>query len=300
MNRVHKIIPFLFVILKLLILPCDADVSSFPITITGRDDSIVRIERKPQRIISLTASTTEVLFSLGLGDRVIAVSQDCNYPPQVRGKEVVTSYYINYEKIVSLKPDLIVVDSSSNFTDPAKLRKLNIPILLVHSDSFPNLLNSIQTIGRATGREEAAKRYIADLKREIDEISRKAQETFGENKPRVCVVIWNNPLMIAGSDTFINFIIETAGGINVVGNLKGYPQISPELLLARNPDFIILTKINPEEFTSGKIWRNIKAVRDNHVYDVNPDVFVRPGIRSVEGCRLLFDLFTGKVTGEKK
>jgi iron complex transport system substrate-binding protein len=294
MYRKFKTISGILVILVFSVISCNTDRGNFPVTITEQDGTSVKIQHRPERIISLTASTTEVLFSLGLDDRIVAVSQNCNYPPQVREKEVVANFNINYERVASLKPDLIVVDSSSNFTDPTKLKKLNIPVLQVYSDTFPNLLKSILAIGQATGKEEAARYYTENLKKEMGEISKKARETFGENKPRVCVVIWNNPLMIAGSDTFINFMIETAGGVNVVGDLKGYPQISPELLLMRNPDYIILTKINPDEFKSRRIWKNITAVKNHHVYDVDPDIFVRPGIRSVTGCRMLYNLFTGQ------
>jgi iron complex transport system substrate-binding protein len=299
MFRETRIISCVLILFLVSLVSCISGCRSFTGRVPPQDENTVRIGGKPERIISLTASTTEVLFSLGLGDKIVAVSQNCNYPPEARNKEVVISHYINYEKLVSLKPDLIVVDSNSNFTDPSKLKKLNIPVLLVHSDTFPNLLKSILIIGRATGREEAAEEYARNLEIEMGEIALKARETFAGKKPRVCVVIWNNPLMVAGGDTFINFMVETAGGTNVMNNLRGYPQVNPEMLLVRNPEFIILTKINPEEFTRRRLWKNVEAVKHNHVYDVDPDIFVRPGIRAVTGCELLYELLKGYKPGLK-
>lgn len=275
----------------LLVSNSTAFASSFPRIVNDMSGTVVRIDSPPRRIITVGPSATEIIFSLVENRRIIAVSNSSNYPPEALKKEKIGDIYLNFEKIVNLKPDLVVVESSLNGNDIFKLRKLGIKTLAIKSDTYANFHKSVNIAGKAVGKSKLADKLNGDLSRKLSFIRSKVKNVPYSSRPRVFVEIWDKPLMTAGSGTFIDYVIENAGGVNVAADMSGYPQINNETLIVRNPDVVILTSSTREKFYSVPLWKNMNAVKNDRVYSINPDILVRPTMRLYEGCRTLYNRF---------
>jgi len=265
--------------------------SSFPRNVRDFTDNNILIKSPPHRIITIGPSASEVAFSLVNEKRIIAVSSSSNYPPEASKKEKIGDIYLNYEKIVALEPDLVIVESTLNYRAIYRLRELHIPVLAIKSDTYQNFSRSMILVGLAVGNEKKARRLLKKLKRNMNYIADKVKDIPREKRPGVFIEIWNSPLMTAGSGTFIHYVIENAGGVNIAADMNGYPQLNAETLLVRNPDIIILTTSSRKEFMAVRHWKNIKAAKTGRIYEINPDILVRPTLRLYQGCRMLYNLF---------
>lgn len=283
-----------FILLICSTLPVCADEekdNDLSISVTDMSGKRLKISKYPRRIISLAPSTTEILFSLGIEDRIAAVTDKSNFPPQAKNKPSVGNLYLDYERIVQLQPDLIIVEGTIRPRAAEKLRRLKLPVLVTRSDTFENFKKSTLLIGKVTGTAKKAEFLLNEMRRNLDRITRRIRNVPFRKRPRVFIEIWNRPLMTAGRGTFINHVIERAGGVNLARNLSSYPRISNETLLLWNPDVIILTTSTRSQFIDNPLWENVSAVRSRRVYKVNPDLLVRPTLRLFEGCRDLYNLF---------
>ena len=233
-----------------------------------------------QRIISAMPSNTEILYALGLADKVVGVKDFCNYPPEAKKKEKIGGVILNTEKIISLKPDLIVMLEDAQPREIEKLKKLKLPILTVNPHNLDEVMDSIIKIGKATGKEEKAIQLTQKMKRKIKNLARYP------TRPKVFVEIWHEPLMAAGKGTFIDDLINKVGAYNVASEAKGsYPQFSFERLVQLNPDIIIIPKENvrdPKMIYNDPKWRNLRAVKERKILFIESDLISRPGPRLVE------------------
>ena len=246
----------------------------------------------PHRIVSLAPSVTEVLYELGLGERVVGVTRYCDYPPEVVGKPVVGGYLdINYEAIVALEPDLAIGIQDST----EALRRLNdlgVPTLQVDQHDVAGILDSILRIGEAGGALELAREIEREVRSHIGRIGRM---TAGSDRPRTLVVVDRvvgsgsvRSVWAAGPTTFYNEILELAGGRNAVeSGLTVYPELSVEGLLSVDPDAIIevtaeLDSRGLDTRTVLADWQSLGALRavasgSVHVFD--QEWMVIPGPR---------------------
>lgn len=246
------------------------------------------------RIISLAPSTTEILFSLGLDDKIMGVTTFCDYPPQAKTKEKVGTFsQPNIEKILSLKPDIIFCTGLEQAPLVRELEQLNLKVYVSDPSNIEELFNSIRDMARLTGKEKEADGLIKKMKSGIEEVNSKVKLTHKKDWPRVFIEIWYEPLMTAGNNSFINELLTLAGGINIAQDTKrSYSYFSPEQVIKRNPNLIILTymsKEQPVKIVQERLgWNRISAVKNNRVYnDINPDVLLRPGPRLVDGLKEL-------------
>ena len=247
------------------------------------------------RIISLTPATTEILFALGLNKEIVGVSSFCNYPPQAKTKEKVGTFsQANIEKILSLKPDIIFCTGLEQAPIVTELRQLKLKICVSDPSNMEELFKSIQEIGKLTNKENNAKRLIENMKISLNEISLKVATIPQERRPKVFVELWGDPLMTAGRNSFLDELITLAGGISISHDVtRPYSLFSPEQVLKRNPDVIILLYMSPENpsalLEARMGWNKITAVKNRRVYnDIDPDVALRPGPRIVDGLRELY------------
>lgn len=250
----------------------------------------IEFESPPQRIVSLAPSITEILFFLGLGDRVVGVTRYCNFPPEAQRKRVIGGVIDpNYEIIASLKPDLIIMTVEGNTREAFdKLSELGFKIFVTNPRNFDGILKTILDFGKICGVEARANYLVDSLKLELEKIK---DVNTGKKKPKILVLISLNPLMSAGKNTFINEIIERAGGVNVAGKLKqNYPIFSREEILKVNPDMIILTEsgIEKEELLKQfPEWRYINAVKENRIFKIEPDIILRPSPRVILATKVI-------------
>lgn len=248
-----------------------------------------------RRIVSMAPSITETLFALGCGDRVVAVTDFCEYPPEVRNLPRVGGYVNpNLEAVLRLRPDLVVAPAGAEDL-PAKLKAMGLPVLTVDHRSIEGVFDSLSILGKALGVERRAEELRATWRKRLDTI---AQRCRGQPRPRVLVVV-DRPLetgrlqnlCAAGSDGFLNRLVELAGGENVIGDSAvAFPIISAETVLRLNPDVIIEIQAG-REISSERhsewlaAWQEVKevsAVQNGRVYLLGKDVPVVPGPRMLD------------------
>jgi iron complex transport system substrate-binding protein len=252
-------------------------------------------EKEKLRIISLTPATTEILFALGLDKEIIAVTSLCNYPALARQKEKIGTFsQPNIEKILFLKPDIIFCTGLEQARTVIKLKQLKQNIFISDPANINELFQSIMQIGKITRKEQEAKDLVDRMKARINKITALAIKVPKEKKQKVFIEIWHNPLTACGKNSFINELIELAGGINITSDITSiYSSVSQEIVLNRNPDCIILAYMglasSIEQVKTRPGWRNITAVRNNRVYnDISPDVLLRAGPRTPEALEEIY------------
>jgi iron complex transport system substrate-binding protein len=243
---------------------------------------LVTINGTPQRIVSIAPSNTEILFALGLGDKVVGVTDWCDYPPEALDKEKVGSYDTpDIEKIETLNPDLILAAYGTSIDVINTLEGLGLTIFGIKSTDLDDLLNDIRTVGNITGKEAEATALTSEMESRIEAVTDETSEL--EERPRVFYIVWHDPLWTAGSETFIHELIEKGGGVNICQNITGYTTISIEEVVARNPEVIITSEWS-FEWAQNVTSLNITDARQNgRIYQGDDDLVQRPGPRLVDG-----------------
>lgn len=250
----------------------------------------IQFSNPPKRIVSLAPSITETLFFLGLGDRIVGVTRYCNYPPEAREKQIIGGVIDpNYELIVSLKPDLIIMTVEGNTKESfERLSGLGFKIFVTNPRNFDGIFKTVLDIGKICAVEERAKFLVDSLKSDLERIEKP------KNKPKIFVLLSLNPLMTAGKNTFINEIIERAGGVNIGRRSnQNYPIFNREEILRENPDILILTdpNIDREELLRNfPEWKHLKAINENRIFKIDPDILLRPSPRVVLAVKIISQL----------
>ena len=245
----------------------------------------------PKRIVSLAPSNTEILFALGLNKEIIGVTEYCDYPDDAKNKEKIGGFSNpNLEKIYSLKPDFVFGVRGNPKETLINLTKLKIDVLAYDPKNLDDLFNLIIKVGKITDKREEAYNLVSKMKEKRDSIIEKADKL---RKKKVYLEIWNNPYMSVGENTYLNKLIEDAGGINIAKKAKGdWPILSQEFIITENPEVIIIAYMgqNIEEVLKRPGWENIDAVKNKRIYIINPDLIYRLGPRIIDGMEELFNL----------
>ena len=264
---------------------------TYPLTLTDATETKVIIEKKPEKIVSLIPSNTEIAFALGLEKEVVGVSDFDNYPEAATKKEKIGGQEINLEKIISLMPDLVLAHASSAHNSEAGLQQLKdagITVLVVNdAQNFDQVYDSIDMIGKAAGESEKADEIIAGMKDKLAEIKTKAGEI--KEKKKVLVEVSPAPeIYTPGKNTFMDQMLSVINAENIANDQEGWIKIDQEAMIKRNPDVIVTTygyyvKNPTEQVLSRKGWETVNAVKNKHVVDVDSDRVTRSGPRIVEG-----------------
>ncbi|MCC7174765.1 MAG: ABC transporter substrate-binding protein [Bryobacterales bacterium] len=254
---------------------------------------------QPRRIVSTAPSITEMLYALGLGGRVAGVTTFCRYPPEAAAKPKIGNYLRpNAETILSLRPDLVIVESSMLHQNGA-LSRLGLNLLEVNDSTVDGIYQSVRSIGRAAGVPARAEQVCSRTKRELEGLR---ERTRNLPRLRVLFVVGRTPgrledLIAAGAGSYLGELIELAGGRNAFHDaVVPYSRVSLEEVLSRNPDVIIdmgemarAGGVSEEEKRGvAALWgRNptLRAVRSGRVFAVASDIFVVPGPRVAEAAR---------------
>ncbi len=260
------------------------------LTVTDDLGREVRIHKQPETIVSLAPSNTEILFELGLGDKVIAVSEYCNYPLEAQNKIKIGGFStVNIEKVVSLKPDLILATGRIQETIVEELERLGLTVIALAARNIEDVFENIRLVAKATGQLETAKGLISKLGQRIKTVADKTKDLPDNQKPRVFYEVEYEPLMTAGPGTFIDDLIHLSGGVNIASDSAvKYPVYNLEILIERNPEVIIISfwhgsiAVSVEGVKSRKRWQIIDAVKNNQVYGINADIVSRSGPRIVD------------------
>ncbi|HBG44074.1 MAG TPA: cobalamin-binding protein [Firmicutes bacterium] len=265
--------------------------AAFAYPITMKDDlgRSVTINAQPQRIISLTPSVTEMLFALGVGPRVVGVTNYCNYPAEALAVAKIGDTNLNFERILELQPDLIIGVGSMQAEDINKLISLGQKVFVIEAVKMVDVPRQMRILGRILGNATVGENLAAKFESRVAAVQKKVSQQ--KARPRVFIEIWNEPLMTAGPNTFMDELIVLAGGSNIAGNSPNpWPQFSMETVIERDPEVIILTCYNKEEALSRKAWAGTSAIKNARVYEVNPDIYSRPAPRLVDALEEMYSL----------
>ncbi|MBI2842501.1 MAG: ABC transporter substrate-binding protein [Armatimonadetes bacterium] len=238
--------------------------------------------KTPHRIVSLTPSNTEILYALGLEDRIAGVTGQCTYPPEAKKKPKVGDVKMSLERIVALEPDLVLAHGFLNDSVVRRLKALGIPVMASDPKTFEEVYSDIENIGRATGRTERAEEIVSSMKRTVALIKERKK---AQKPPCVLVVVQSSPLWTAGPRTFVQEMLIYAGGENVAGDSKpGFNPFPAEVAISRNPDILVVTRKEDKSFFErNSLWRKTRAVREGRIYLIDPALLFRPGPRLAEG-----------------
>lgn len=282
----------------------NGDSELFPVTITDDADREVTIEKAPESIVSIQASLTEILFALGMGDKIVGVSDYDNYPPEALEIEKVGAQDMNVELILELLPDIAFVTDYhyENHKDIIEqYEEAGIQVVVIGStDSFAETYNQMRTIADATGTEEKAEEIIEDMEKRLEVIKEKAEESVTDKK-KVWVEVSPAPdIFTTGKNTFMNEMLESIQAINVAEKEEGWVKFTEEEIVNLDPDVIITTYgyyvEEPEQEVYGRDgWDEVPAVKNEQVFDVDNDTVTRPGPRLIEGVETLAELIYPEV-----
>jgi iron complex transport system substrate-binding protein len=278
----------------ILIIPQNITVPNLPIT-------IVRVP--PQRIASFSPGVTETLFAIGKGNQVVAVTKYCDWPQEVvdkkeSGELVVFENTVDpeVEKVVAANPDLIFVGTWMRPEGVAMLEQLGFPVVGIdYGNSLDEIYDAIRLIGKLTGAKDNAENLVSELRINITRVTNAVANL---PKPKVFWMTWDNPLMSAGGPSFLNTLIQTAGGVNIFESVNiAWPFVSSEEVLAQNPDVILLSDpdlrvriSNIDDLLSlFPSWSEIEAVKEENLYGL-PNFVVQPGPRTAETIELIAEL----------
>lgn len=239
-----------------------------------------------RRIVSLTPSNTEILFALGLGNRLVGVTALCNYPPEARTKPKVGDANISPERVIALKPDLVVAHEILNARVIPTLRRLGLRVLSANPNTFEKLFQFILQIGRTCEVEPKARQLVRSLQARVARVRQNAQRL--RQRPRVLFLISVEPLWASGGGTFADELIQMAGGVNPLAKtVQGFKAVSLETALASAPEIIILTGGSVDAILNNPRWQGVPAVKQKRVHLVDADIFLRESPRLVDALEQL-------------
>ena len=273
--------------------PSASAVPAFPTTLTDDEGKSVMITSEPQKIVSLTPASTEILFALGAGPRVIATTEFDDYPPAaVALPDVATYTAVDVEKIVGMEADLVI--AGGNFFNPpeaiARLRTLGVPVLVVYAPDLAGALKDIELIGAAVGLSDVAGDMTAAMQADIDAVS---AVTAGLDKPRTFyeIDVSTGPIYTVADGSVYVQMIELAGGDPITTGSTTDFAIPLEKLITADPELILLGdaayKVTAADVKARSGWNVMTAVKTDAIRPVNDIIITRPGPRLVQGLREL-------------
>jgi iron complex transport system substrate-binding protein len=283
-----KIVSILLALAMALVLLASCAPTTKAVTIIDDANRPVYIEGIPERIVSLAPSNTEILFALGLGDKVVGVTDFCDYPPEVEELPKVGAPFpgFNLESIIDLEPD-IVFSIAGTIVD--ELGNLGLTVVVIQPKDINDILRDIEMVGKITGKEKESENLVSDLEERIYTIAEKTANVA--EKPLVFYEVdGTDPTKpyTTGSGTFQDSLITLAGGKNIAAEASGWYQMNAEAIIEADPEIIILEDaqygMTPEAVASRSGWGNITAVKERKIYPISDsDLTCRQSPRIVDG-----------------
>ncbi len=265
------------------------------INVTDDKGRVVTISGTPERIVSLSPANTELLFALGLGDKVVGVTDFCNYPPEAMSRTKVGGITnVNVEQVAALDPDVIFAASLTRKETAEKLDSMGYPVFVNDPRNISDIEKSIRNMGLVTGADDNATRLIGQINGSIKAITDKAAALDESEKPTVLMLLDTYDFYVAGSNCYGDDLIKLTGGKNVAGELNDYATMSKEAIIKADPDIIVMpvdqySQADFENLRNGTDdWmKQLSAVKSGKVYAVASDPIFRPGPRVVEAARAM-------------
>ncbi len=278
----------------------------FPITITDDIGRTVTIEKLPERIVSLGPGITEMLFALGLGDKVVGVTDYCDYPEEAKTKPRVGGFSTpDLERLVAAKPDLVLAGDIQKEVGVPALEKLGLTVVTLAPKTLDGVLNNITLVGHIFGESQEASKLVTQLKERISSVTMKTETLTAEQHPRVLYVLWHDPIWSAGRETFVSDLIEKAGGANVFADdFEEFRVVSLEAVITKDPQVIIVSAMGlGGEVVYSSIkgetrLSTVEAMVKNRIYKISDsDLIELPGPRIVDGLEEVAKLIHPEIFG---
>ncbi len=286
--------------------PPTKEAESSLIEITDQLGRVVKLDGIPQRIISLAPSNTEILFALGLEDKLVGVTEYCAYPEAAKNKPKIGWYKtVDIERVVEIQPDLTLATEYHKADVIPELERLGLTVLTLDPRSLDEVLEAITLAGKCTGKEDEASQLVTVMENRVNAITEKTAGLAEAEKLRVFYIVYHDPLMTVGSDTLIHELIIKAGGINIAQDLTGdYPTIGLEAVIAANPQVIVASYGHgsaadaPLKFAQNEPrLADLDARVNNQVYGIDANLTSRPGPRIADGLELLAKMVHPEIFG---
>jgi len=287
-----KTATFCVIIVTLLCSPLSGALQeerpdSWPRTIQDDQQQLVTVSSEPSRIVSLAPSNTEVLFALGLDDRIVGVTDYCNYPAEALDKSRIGGFStVSIEKVVALHPDLIIASPGNNLEAVDRIKGLGIPVYYADAQNLYGIYATFEKLGYITGTSDKASEIIADLKAREEKV-RKEGEAYTK-KPVFAHVIWYDPIYVSGKGTFQDELIQIAGGVNAFSDKSSHTIANIEEFISKKPDIIMINSGSGmgsdktdimEYFMTEPRLSGLSAIASNKTIMVDSDIADRAGPR---------------------
>ncbi len=260
---------------------------TYPLTVTDDAKRSVKFDKAPTKIVSLAPSNTELLYVLGLGERVVGVDEYSNFPEEAKKVEKIGGFKdTNIERVAALGSDLVLAAGITSKQLITSLESRGIVVLVLNPANLAGVTANMKLLGQVANVPDKGDAAAADFQKKLDEIAAK----FKDNKARPRVFYELDPtLFTVGPGSFIDDMIQKAGGQNIVTDATNpYPQLNQEAVIAKDPEVILLGDDSggvdtPEKILSRPGWSNITAVKSKRIVSLNADLVNRPGPRAALG-----------------
>lgn len=294
LKRTPIILLITFLLLISNVQASDTNTVEYPITITDSSGATITIENEPERIVSLMPSITEILFTVGAGDKMVGGTDDDKYPPEAINLTKVGKYTtINYETVAQLEPDLVILDEANGEETIKRLEELNIQTIIIDPKTIDEIIESVLLLGTVTNNEETAQTIAHDMRQVVNEMKENTSNIPDEDKPRVLYIVWDDPMYAAGLNTYPDDLIAMAGGKNIV-EASDWPTINLETVVDADPQIIICSGMGGLSYQimnntkSNEAFETISAIQNDRVYPIqDPNIIELSGPRIVQGLEEL-------------
>ena len=258
------------------------------IEVVDEDGNLIRLEKPARRIISLAPSVTELLFAIGAGSQVVGVIEYSDFPPEAKTLQVVGRFdLLDIERILELEPDLIIGWKNGNpRASIEQLKRLGLSVYLAELNDLPSISSQMVNFSKLAGTTIEAKEAINYFNQTYESL---VTEYSNRESVKTFYQVWESPIITAGGKELMNDIIELCSGENIFKAIDQIaPKVSLEAVIIANPEVIIGSGVGlmrPEWLNDWEIWPSVKAVSEEHVYFIPPDLVQRQTPRTLIGTK---------------
>ena len=269
------------------------------VLVTDDLDRIVTLSLDIKKIVPIAPSMTEILFSAGAGEQIVAVSHADDFPESIKSLPRFNSFPMDYEALVRLKPDVIIgTDQINNPRDAHLFEALGIPVLYFSFESWSDIPRIIRKVGSITSNEVQANVYADSLEQAVNLIRQEVAQNL--QRPRVLLLIGSEQLFAFGKDSYVHELIQIAGGLSLTETMDTpSPVLSEEFVIKAEPELIIGTFSDASDLLENHpSFQSVPAIRNNNICMVEASLILRPGPRLVDGVKEMAECIKSVVTPE--
>jgi len=260
-------------------------------TVVDETGRALQVPMRIERIVSLAPNLTEIVYALGLEARLVGVTNLCDFPPAARAKPKVGDVLNpSLEKIIELKPDVVLGTTAGNRRETVEaLERAGLPLYGAQTRNVEEILASIRNIAELLGAPEAGEPLVRQLQARLATLGTQLERA---QKPRILFVLWLDPLLTVGGDTFLNDVLSRAGAESVTAELgQDWPRLSLEFVIEHDPDYLVLPhtfglEARLARLAAGPPWQQVRATAENRIIWLE-DAVLRPGPRIVDAIEAL-------------